>query len=95
MFSDCAATVRADTWNTPGRPSPAILYMLGIMRSRPCDAVKVVVSAPAAREPCTVPAAPASDCISITFVCVPKMFLRPLADHWSTKSAIGDDGVMG
>ena len=33
------ATVRADTWKTPGRPSPAILYIFGIMRSRPCDAV--------------------------------------------------------
>jgi len=27
--------------------SPAILYMFGIISSRPCDAVKVVVSAPA------------------------------------------------
>ena len=38
--------------------------MFGIISSRPWDAVKVVVSAPAAREPCTAPAAPASDCIS-------------------------------
>ena len=29
-------------------------------------------------------AAPASDCISATFTVVPKMFLRPCADHWST-----------
>ena len=59
------------------------------------EAVKVVVSAPAASEPWTVPAAPASDCISMTLVWVPKMFLRPLADHWSTKSAMGEEGVMG
>ena len=39
MLRAWEATVRADTWKTPGRPSPAILYMLGIMRSRPCDAV--------------------------------------------------------
>jgi hypothetical protein len=38
---------------------PAILYMLGIISSRPCDAVKVVVSDPAWRAPCTAPAAPA------------------------------------
>ena len=34
-------------------------------------------------------------CISTTLTWVPKMFFRPLALHWSTKSAIGDDGVMG
>ena len=39
--------------------SPAILYMLGIISSRPCDAVKVVASAPAWRAPWTAPAAPA------------------------------------
>ena len=37
----------------------------------------MVVRAPAAREPWTVPAAPASDCISMTFTVVPKMFFRP------------------
>ena len=37
-------TVRADTWNTAGSSSPAILYILGIIRRSPCDAVKVVVS---------------------------------------------------
>ena len=35
-------------------------------------------------EPCTVPEAPASDCISATLTVVPKMFLSPCADHWST-----------
>ena len=29
----------ADTWNTLGNSSPAILYMLGIISSRPWDAV--------------------------------------------------------
>lgn len=57
--------------------------------------MNVVVSAPAAREPCTVPAAPASDCISTTFTSVPKMFFWCRADHWSTWSAMGLDGVMG
>ena len=39
--------------------------MLGSFSSSPCEAVKVVVSAPACSEPCTAPAAPASLCISI------------------------------
>jgi len=56
-----AATARAVTWMTPGSTSPLILYMLGIINRSPWDAVKVVVRAPAAREPCTEAAAPASD----------------------------------
>ena len=43
----CIATQRAVTWKTVGVCSPAILNMSGIMRSRPCDAVNVQVSAPA------------------------------------------------
>ena len=39
MLSDWVATVRALTWNTAGSSSAAILYMLGIMSSRPCEAV--------------------------------------------------------
>ena len=69
--------------------------MLGIISSRPWEAVKVVVSAPAAREPCTAPAAPASDCISATRTVWPNRFLRPWAAHSSTTSAIGEEGVMG
>ena len=42
-----------------------------------------------------LPDAPASDCISTTLTVEPKMFLSPVADHWSTRSAMGDDGVMG
>ena len=95
MFSAWVDTVRADTWNTQGSCSAAILYILGIISSRPWDAVYVVVRAPAPREPWTAPAAPASDCISTTLTLVPKMFFRPLALHWSTKSAMGLDGVMG
>ena len=33
------ANVRAVTWKTPGRSSPAILYMFGIISNKPCDAV--------------------------------------------------------
>ena len=95
MFRVWLASVLAETWNTPGSSSPAILYMFGIISSRPWDAVYVVVSAPAFREPCTAPAAPDSACISCTFTVVPKMFFRPAAAHWSTKSAIGLEGVMG
>jgi hypothetical protein len=90
-----AATARAETWNTPGSSSPEILYMFGIMSSRPWDAVKVQVSAPPAREPCTAPAAPASDCICRICTRWPKMFLRPCAAHSSAISPMGVDGVMG
>jgi hypothetical protein len=47
----CAAIERAATCITNGVSSPAILYMLGIISSRPCDAVKVVVSDPVCSEP--------------------------------------------
>ena len=80
------ATVRAVTWKTVGVSSPAILNMLGIISSRPCEAVKVVVSAPACNEPWTAPAAPASLCISTTSGTVPKMFLRPAAAQASGNS---------
>ncbi len=93
--SDCAASARAETWNTQGSSSPAILYILGIISSRPCDAVKVEVRAPLCNEPCTAPAAPASDCISTTFTVSPNMFLRPCAAHSSTSSAMVEEGVMG
>ena len=39
MDSAWVASVRALTWNTHGSCSAAILYMLGIMRSRPWEAV--------------------------------------------------------
>ena len=42
-----------------------------------------------------LPDAPASDCISHTLTLVPKMFFWPAADHWSTRSAMGEDGVIG
>ena len=80
---------------TQGSSSPAILNMLGIIRSRPWEAVKVVVSAPERREPWTAPAAPASDCISTSLTCWPKIFLRPWADQSSASSAITEEGVMG
>ncbi len=40
-------------------------------------------------------AAPASDCISTTLTGCPKIFFLPCADHSSTPSAIGVDGVIG
>ena len=61
----------------PGDSSPAILNMLGSISSRPCDAVNVVASAPRVVAPCSVPAAPASDCISMTSGTVPHRFGRP------------------
>ena len=69
--------------------------MLGIISSRPCDAVKVVVSAPACSAPWTAAAAPPSLCISITSGTVPKMFFRRIADQASAISPIGEAGVIG
>ena len=57
--------------------------------------MKDVVSAPVSREPCIAPTAPASDCISTSFTRWPKRFSLPFADHSSTASAIGEDGVIG
>src|SRR5450631_455418 len=53
MLSAWVASARAATWKTVEQSSPAILYMLGIINRRPCDAVKVVVSAPTCKEPCS------------------------------------------
>ena len=89
------AMARAAMWNTVEVSSPAILYMLGIMSRRPWEAVKVVVSAPVVRAPCTAPAAPASDCISTTEGTVPQMFFVPSAESSSATSPIVEDGVMG
>ncbi|OQC35158.1 MAG: hypothetical protein BWX64_02579 [Acidobacteria bacterium ADurb.Bin051] len=75
------ATVRAATWSTNGLSSPAILYRFGTISSSPWEAVKVVVSDPACSAPCTAPAAPPSDCISITSGTTPQRFFRPSADH--------------
>jgi len=91
----CVATVRAATCMQKEVSSPAILYMLGIIRRSPCEAVKVVASAPACSAPCAAPAAPPSDCISVTFGSVPHTFGRPWTVHSSASSAIGEDGVMG
>jgi hypothetical protein len=93
--SACVANVRAAMWNTVGVSSPAILNMLGSFSNSPCEAVNVVVIAPACSEPCTAPAAPASLCISITCGTMPQMFFWPLADHSSASSPIVDDGVIG
>ena len=89
------ASERAETWNTVGASSPAILYMFGIMRRRPCDAVKVVVSEPVVSEPCTAPAAPPSDSISTIDGIEPQMFVLHAEASSSHVSAIGEDGVIG
>jgi len=58
------ASARAATCRTAGVSSPAILYMFGSISSNPCELVKLEASDPACTAPCSVPAAPASDCIS-------------------------------
>ena len=93
--SPWAASDRAATWKTVDVSSPAILYMLGTMRSRPWEAVKVVASAPPWSAPCIAPAAPPSLCISTTEGTVPQTLGRPRLDHSSASSAIAEDGVIG
>ena len=93
--SACVATVRAATWITVGVSSPAILYMFGSISRSPCEAVKVVPSAPAATTPWRVPAAPASLCISTTVGTLPHRFGCPSAAHASAASPMGEAGVMG
>src|SRR5512136_1696194 len=69
--------------------------MLGIINRRPCEAVNVVVIAPACSAPWTAPAAPPSLCISVTEGTVPQMLCRPSAAHASDHSPIGEEGVIG
>ena len=89
------AIARAATWITAGVSSPAILNMLGIISSRPCDDVKVVASAPRWSAPWSAPAAPASDCISTTSGTSPHRLGCPAAAQSSACSPIGDAGVIG
>ncbi len=90
-----AASERALTWKTVAVSSPAILYMLGIINNKPWEAVKVVVRAPVCNEPCTAPAAPPSDCISITCGIVPHRLGVLVAAQASENSPIGEEGVIG
>ena len=91
----CAASERAATWKTAGVSSPAILYMFGIISSRPCDAVKVVASAPGLQR--------AVDRAGRAALGLHLDHLRdrapqvrpPSADHASANSPIGEDGVIG
>ena len=69
--------------------------MLGIIRSRPWEAVKVVVSAPPWSAPWSAPAAPPSLCISTTEGTLPQTLVRPWLAHSSASSAIGEEGVIG
>src|SRR6185369_13503316 len=90
-----AEIARAEMWKTVEVSSPAILYMFGIISSRSWLAVKVVVSVPACSAPWTAPAAPASDCISVTDGTVPQRFFSPAALLMSEYSPMFDDGVIG
>src|SRR3990172_10896574 len=95
MDSACAASDRAAMWNTVAVSSPAILYMLGIISSRPCDAVNVVDSAPRCSAPCSAPAAPPSLCISITVGTAPHRLGCRSDDHSSPHSPMLELGVIG
>ena len=89
------ASARAATCITPGSSSPEILHISGSISSNPCDAVKVVASAPAESIPCSAPAAPPSLCISVSRIFCPNTLRLPMCAHSSQFSAIGVDGVIG
>ena len=93
--SACVASALAATCMVNGVSSPAILYMLGIISSRPWEAVNVVASAPACSAPCTAPAAPASDCISASSGATPQRLILPRLSHSSHSSAMVELGVIG
>ncbi len=95
MESPWQATERAVTWKTVGVNSPASLYILGIIRNRPCEAVKVVHKAPVVRDPCRDPATPPSDCIWVTAGTEPQIFFWPAVVLASDSAAIGVEGVIG
>ena len=75
------ARVRAVTCMVAGVSSPAILNMLGIISSRPCEAVNVVPKAPACNAPWSAPAAPPSLCSSSTMGNAPHRFFFPSERH--------------
>ncbi len=89
------ASARAATWMTAGVSSPAILNMSGIISSSPCDAVKVVASAPVWSAPWSAPAAPPSLCISTTSGTEPQRFGSPATAQASASSPIVEAGVIG
>ena len=74
---------RRDVESRVGVSSPAILYMLGIISSRPWEAVKVVAERPACRAPCRRAGRAA---LALHFHyrgMVPQMLVLPSDDHWS------------
>ena len=69
--------------------------MLGIISSRPCDAVNVVVSAPVCSAPWTRARGAALALHLDDVRHLPQTLVLPSLDHWSASSAIVEDGVIG
>ncbi|KDT69634.1 hypothetical protein AC06_2130 [Escherichia coli 3-373-03_S3_C1] len=91
----CGARFRPATGRKNGVSSPASLYSVGIISSKPCDDVNDVERAPVCKAPCTVAIAPASDCISTTRGVSPQTFFKPFPAQASACSAIVELGVIG
>ena len=96
MESACVASERAATWKTVAVSSPAILYMLGIISSRPCDAVNVVRQRPGLQR-AVQRAGRAALALHLDHrrARCPRCSVFRSADHWSAHSPMGDDGVIG
>jgi len=63
--------------------------------SSPWLAVKLVARAPEVSAPCSAPAAPPSDCISMTLGTAPHRLGRCCDAHSSANSPMLEEGVMG
>ena len=75
--------------------SPAILYMFGIISSRPWLAVKVVAQRAGLERAVDRPGRAALGLHLLDGGTVPQRLVRPCAAHWSADSPIADDGVIG
>ena len=90
------ASDRAATWTTPGVSSPAILNRFGSISSRPCEAVKVVASAPPDQRTVQGPGGPALALhLDHVRAPIPRRLARPAAAQASADSPMGDAGVIG
>ena len=82
MHNVWVESARVATWITAGKHSPAILYIVGSIKSNPCELVKVEVKRPEDSAPCIKEITPFSECIWVIFGRLLKIFNFFLSFHW-------------